>query len=304
MAIGDRARPRIVVVIGVSGSGKSTLGGALAVALGWDFLEGDDLHPAANIAKMAAGQPLTDDDRRPWLEAISQWMSGQIASGRSGIVTCSALKRSYRDILRHSMIDHPEGVLTFMYLSGSRDRLEHRLATRTDHFMPPGLLDSQLDTLETPTADEEIITIEIGPPPSEIAATALAAIGGVPLLVVDAANVVGSRPDGWWRDRAGAARRLLLQLAAARKRLPSEVVVVLEGGAKSAVTGEQDPEFGGLRLVLAAGSGDDAIVDVVANAGNRRSITVVTADRGLRARIEALGATAAGPRQFLDEIES
>nr|WP_297613866.1 NYN domain-containing protein [Nocardia sp.] len=122
--------------------------------------------------------------------------------------------------------------------------------------------------------------------------------------MVDAANVVGSRPDGWWRDRAGAARRLLLQLAAARKRLPSEVVVVLEGGAKSAVTGEQDPEFGGLRLVLAAGSGDDAIVDVVANAGNRRSITVVTADRGLRARIEALGATAAGPRQFLDEIES
>ncbi|WP_327139810.1 gluconokinase [Nocardia sp. NBC_01327] len=176
MAIGDRARPRIVVVMGVSGSGKSTLGGTLATALGWDFLEGDDLHPAANIAKMAAGQPLTDDDRRPWLAAISQWMSGEIIAGRSGIVTCSALKHSYRDMLRRSMIDHPGADLTFVYLSGSRDRLEHRLTTRTDHFMPPGLLDSQLGTLEAPTPEEGIITLEIGPPPPEIAAAALAAI--------------------------------------------------------------------------------------------------------------------------------
>ncbi|MET9487132.1 gluconokinase [Nocardia sp. NPDC006630] len=178
MAIGDRVRPRIVVVMGVSGSGKSTLGQTLATALGWDFLEGDDLHPAANIAKMAAGQPLTDDDRRPWLAAISQWMSGETAAGRSGIVTCSALKHSYRDMLRHSMIDHPEADLTFLYLSGSRDRLERRLTTRTDHFMPPGLLDSQLGTLEVPTPGEGIITIEIGPPPNEIAAAALAAIDG------------------------------------------------------------------------------------------------------------------------------
>lgn len=174
----ETAQPQIVVVMGVSGSGKSTVAGMLAATLGWELLEGDDLHPAANIAKMAEGHPLTDGDREPWLEAIARWMSDQITAGRSGIVTCSALKHSYRDILRRAMIGHPEAELTFVLLTGTREQLQRRLTARTDHFMPPGLLDSQLDTLEPPTPDEGIISIQIGPPPAEVAATALAAITG------------------------------------------------------------------------------------------------------------------------------
>lgn len=130
---------------------------------------------------------------------------------------------------------------------------------------------------------------------------------GTALIVVDAANVVGSRPDGWWRDRAGAARRLLVQLGALELHLdrPAEVVVVIEGAAKTAVTGEPDREFEGLRVVAAHGSGDDAIVDVVAAEmdGDRR-ITVVTADRGLRARVEALGAVTVGPRWLFARIDA
>ncbi|MGO4649534.1 hypothetical protein AB4305_32045 [Nocardia sp. 2YAB30] len=131
----------------------------------------------------------------------------------------------------------------------------------------------------------------------------------VQLIVVDAANVVGSRPDGWWRDRIGAAGRLLVKLTSLDKRLerPAEVVVVLEGAAKAAVAVETNPEFESLRVVLAEGSGDDAIVDVVAAAveeDSNRSIAVVTADRGLRDRIEALGAHAVGPRWLLERLES
>lgn len=176
MPIGDKTRPRIVIVMGVSGSGKSTVAGMLAAELGWDFLEGDDLHPQANIAKMAAGQALTDDDRRPWLEAIAAWISEHVSDGRSGMITCSALKRSYRDILRHSVIGHPEAGLTFLLLSGTREELQRRLTARTGHFMSAALLDSQLDTLESPGPDEAITVIPIGPPPGEVAAQALAVI--------------------------------------------------------------------------------------------------------------------------------
>ncbi|MFF3570169.1 NYN domain-containing protein [Nocardia jiangxiensis] len=124
----------------------------------------------------------------------------------------------------------------------------------------------------------------------------------VRMLVVDAANVVGSRPDGWWRDRAGAARRLLTGLAALREHLPHscEVVVVLEGAAKAV----DDNEFRNIRVVRAAGSGDDAIVAVTAEHGDHAQVLVVTADRGLRARIEALGARTTGPRRLLDRIDS
>jgi hypothetical protein len=129
---------------------------------------------------------------------------------------------------------------------------------------------------------------------------------GIQLIAVDAANVVGSRPDGWWRDRAGAARRLLMMLTKLSGSLEqsAEVVVVLEGAAKAAVTDEADLE--GLRVVLADGSGDDAIVDVVAaaaEADSTRPITVVTADRGLRDRVEALGSNTVGPGWLLDRIE-
>jgi hypothetical protein len=131
----------------------------------------------------------------------------------------------------------------------------------------------------------------------------------IALVVVDAANVVGSRPDGWWRDRAGAARQLLAKHGTLEQRLdrPAEVVVVLEGAAKAAVTGETNPEFEGLHVVSAPGSGDDAIVDVVAAAAEEdgdRPITVVTADRELRDRVEALGATTIGPRWLLDRINT
>ena len=121
------------------------------------------------------------------------------------------------------------------------------------------------------------------------------------LIVVDAANVVGSRPDGWWRDRAGAARRLVMRLSTLKQRLtqPAEVVVVLEGAAKAAAS----DEFEGVRVVLADASGDDAIVDVVAASTDADRITVVTADRGLRDRIEALGAESVGPRWLLDRID-
>ncbi|MFR9752425.1 hypothetical protein ACL02S_15505 [Nocardia sp. 004] len=131
---------------------------------------------------------------------------------------------------------------------------------------------------------------------------------GVRLIVVDAANVIGSRPDGWWRDRSGAARRLLMAVAEAWERLgrSDEVVVVLEGAAKAAIAGGVGPELDGLRVVRAAGSGDDAIVAVVAaavGAAEDRPITVVTADRGLRDRVEALGARVVGPRWLMDRIE-
>jgi hypothetical protein len=127
------------------------------------------------------------------------------------------------------------------------------------------------------------------------------------VIVVDAANVVGSRPDGWWRDRAGAARKLLLRLASLQERLPetTEVVVILEGAARAAVSGSDAPAVGALRVVLADGSGDDTIVAVTADAAGRDDnpeITVVTADRGLRQRIEPTGATAVGPRWLLDQL--
>ncbi|MFC9897470.1 hypothetical protein ACFVMC_27585 [Nocardia sp. NPDC127579] len=123
------------------------------------------------------------------------------------------------------------------------------------------------------------------------------------LIVVDAANVVGSKPDGWWRDRAGAARRLLLQISTLTEQ-PGDIVVVLEGAAKAAITSET-PETDVLRVVSADGNGDDAIVEVVATArkaDDRRAVLVITADRGLRARVEALGATTAGPRWLLDRF--
>lgn len=132
---------------------------------------------------------------------------------------------------------------------------------------------------------------------------------GTQLIVVDAANVVGSRPDGWWRDRAGAARRLLSNLQALPTHLdePAEITVILEGAARAAVDGADDQEFADLNVVLAKGSGDDAIVDVVAQAvaaDNNRQITVVTADRGLRDRVEAHGATTLGPRWLLDQLDN
>ena len=147
-------RPQVLVIMGVSGCGKSTVAGVLAGRLGWAFEEGDDLHPAANVEKMAAGHPLTDDDRWPWLDLVRAWIDDELAAGASGIITCSALKRSYRDVLRGPGV-------TFVYLHGSREVVSARLATRHGHFMPQSLLDSQFADLQPPGPDEQAITVDI-----------------------------------------------------------------------------------------------------------------------------------------------
>jgi gluconokinase len=148
-----------VVVVGVSGAGKSTIARGLAERLGWDLAEGDDLHPAANVAKMAAGQPLTDADREPWLAAVAGWIDGEIEAGRNGVITCSALKRSYRNRLRRPQV-------LFVYLSVPRAELERRLQSRTGHYMPASLLASQLEALEPPGEDEAALTIAASDDPA------------------------------------------------------------------------------------------------------------------------------------------
>jgi gluconokinase len=144
----------VLVIMGVSGSGKSTVAGLLAGRLGWDLAEGDDMHPAANIAKMTAGHPLDDADRWPWLARVAEWIRARTDHGRPGIVTSSALKRSYRDKLRGPSV-------VFVYLAGSRELIARRLAARHGHFMPPALLDSQFAALEPPGPDEQAITVHI-----------------------------------------------------------------------------------------------------------------------------------------------
>ena len=149
----------ILVVMGVSGAGKSTVARPLAERLGWTFQEGDALHPAANIAKMKAGVPLTDADRLPWLVAIGEWMDKEAAAGQGGVVTCSALKRAYRDILTK---DRP--FVRFVYLKGSRDLIAERVAHRAHHFMPASLLASQFADLQPLGADEHPIVVDVDQP--------------------------------------------------------------------------------------------------------------------------------------------
>ena len=162
------AAPR-VVVMGVSGSGKSTLGRALAQRLGAEFLEGDDLHPPRNVERMAAGVALTDDDRRDWLLAIAQRIDDARAARRGLAVSCSALKRGYRELLRSACPD-----LAFVHLHAERALLEERLRARSDHFMPASLLASQLQTLEPPARDERAITLDAALPLAQLADSAAA----------------------------------------------------------------------------------------------------------------------------------
>ncbi|CCH86882.1 gluconokinase [Modestobacter italicus] len=138
-----------IVVMGVSGSGKTSAARELTRQLGWEYIEGDDLHPEANVAKMAAGHPLDDEDRWPWLRRIAEVIGEHEAAGTSLVLTCSALKRSYRDLLRDG---HPS--VWFAHMQVSQQVLADRLAQRTGHYMPPSLLDSQLATLE-PLAEDE-----------------------------------------------------------------------------------------------------------------------------------------------------
>jgi gluconokinase len=154
----------VVVLMGVSGCGKSTVGALLAGRLGWDFKEGDDLHPAANIEKMAAGHPLDDEDRWPWLATVAEWITEHTAAARPGVITCSALKKSYRDLLRGEHV-------VFVYLEGSREQIMRRLAARHGHFMPTTLLDSQFADLEPPTADEQAVTVDLAASLADLRAT-------------------------------------------------------------------------------------------------------------------------------------
>jgi len=153
----------IVVIGGVSGTGKSTVGMMLASKLGWAFEDGDALHPAANIAKMRAGIPLTDEDRWPWLWAVGSWIDQRAAAGEPAVVACSALKRSYRDLLRR---DRPEVRVVILYIS--RETLAARLASRHGHFFPARLLDSQLAQLELPGPDEPALIVREAGPPSQV----------------------------------------------------------------------------------------------------------------------------------------
>src|SRR6478672_6767126 len=156
-------RPVIVVLMGVSGSGKTTVAALLAAALGCQFQEGDDLHPRENVEKMRSGTPLTDADRMPWLRKIAEEIDGWRARGECGVLTCSALKRSYRDLIIGDRHD-----VALVYLKGSRDLIHQRMAARHEHFMPIALLDSQFATLEEPMPDEHPITVDVGGRPSEI----------------------------------------------------------------------------------------------------------------------------------------
>ena len=157
-----------IVVMGVSGSGKSTVGAALAQRLQVPFADADDFHPEANIAKMTAGQPLTDDDRWPWLEALGAWLE---THSEGAVMTCSALKRSYRDVLRQHV-----PALGFIHLHGDRALIAQRQATRPGHFMPAALLDSQFATLEPLQSDEAGFLVDVSPEIDEIVEAAVAGL--------------------------------------------------------------------------------------------------------------------------------
>ncbi|GJD49517.1 Gluconokinase [Methylobacterium crusticola] len=163
------ALPAVLVVMGVSGSGKTTVASLLAGRLGWEFEDGDDFHPPANVEKMQAGTPLTDEDRGPWLAAIAAWIDGIRAGGGHGVVTCSALKRAYRDVLIGARAD-----VRLVYLEGDRALIGRRMAARHGHFMPTSLLDSQFRTLEVPTPDENPLVVSVARAPKAIV-TAIAA---------------------------------------------------------------------------------------------------------------------------------
>lgn len=152
-------RPCALIVMGVSGSGKTTIASRLAARLGWTFEDGDRFHPASNVAKMAAGHPLTDEDRWPWLQAIADEIDAVCRRSGHVVIACSALKRAYRDLLVHGRSD-----VRIIFLNGTQALIADRLARRTGHFMPPGLLDSQFKTLELPKVDEKPVTVSIDAP--------------------------------------------------------------------------------------------------------------------------------------------
>ena len=154
---------KLILVSGLPGSGKSTVASMLANRLHWTYEDGDWFHPESNVEKMHHGEPLTDQDRLPWLRAIAAWIDNTRQAGNHGIVACSALKRAYRDILVGERRD-----VRLVFLKGDRELIGRRIAARDDHFMPATLLDSQFAALEEPAADERPIVVSIEPHPREI----------------------------------------------------------------------------------------------------------------------------------------
>ena len=156
--------PRVIVLMGVAGSGKSTIGRRLGASLGWPYRDADEFHPQANIEKMSRGEPLNDSDRAPWLAAIAAWIDGQrMAEGAHGVVSCSALRRVYREALLGSRRD-----VGLVYLKGTFALIEGRMARRRGHFMPPALLRSQFETLEEPMAAEQAVVVPVHLPPKRV----------------------------------------------------------------------------------------------------------------------------------------
>ncbi|MDE9364967.1 gluconokinase [Luteipulveratus sp. YIM 133132] len=165
-------QPQVVIVMGVSGSGKTTVAKGIAERMGWTFAEGDDFHPKSNVEKMKRGEPLTDEDRWPWLGAVGAWIDEQEGSGESAVVTCSALKRAYRDLLREG---RPR--LRFCHVDVDREVLETRLKERKGHYMPASLLASQLADLEPLQPDEPGVVVHAEGDPQEVLEDTLVALG-------------------------------------------------------------------------------------------------------------------------------
>ena len=161
-----------VIVMGVSGVGKSTVAKGLSASLGWTYAEGDAFHSAANVAKMASGHPLTDDDRWPWLRAIGSWMDEQIAANKPSVITCSALRRAYRDLLREG---RPE--VMFLHLAAGEVLVADRMSHREGHYMPSSLLHSQYDALEPLQDDEPGVSVSVEGSAPQVLRRSLAALG-------------------------------------------------------------------------------------------------------------------------------
>jgi gluconokinase len=208
----------ILIVAGVAGCGKSTVGAMLAGRLRWRFADADTFHPEANIAKMREGIPLTDEDRRPWLRAVTDWIDASIAEGQSAVITCSALRRAYRA----ELLDRRPAA-TMVFLQVSRDVLDRRLLARRGHFFPEKLLDSQLAALEPPTPDEErVVTVLAEGDPAQTAAKIIATLwpygdpgqgdAPVPSVLLRLAGGIPGRPSVAWtgETQAGLARHLQL----------------------------------------------------------------------------------------------